>query len=334
VAATERAANLTRQLLAFARRQVMVAQPLDLNEVMADFAKMLRRIIGENVQLNYTYAANLPLVQADVGMIEQVVVNLVINARDAMPKGGRVFISTEVGHCTPDYMAAHPEARAGDFACLKVADEGEGIAPEHLPHLFEPFFTTKEVGKGTGLGLATVHGIVQQHAGWIEVVSQLGIGSTFKVCFPAAPPPLEPVKTAKVVERKMPGGSETLLLVEDDVSVRTLSTQLLKRVGYRVLEAASGVEALEFWRTRKDDIALMVTDMIMPGGLTGRELAERLMADRPNLKVVFMSGYSGETSGDSTAFLRRTRARFLQKPFHARTLLEAVRQSLDENASG
>ncbi len=334
VAATERAANLTRQLLTFGRRQVMVSQPLNLNEVVANFAKMLRRIIGENIQLKYNYAPNLPSVQADVGLIEQVVVNLVVNARDAMPKGEELLIRTESVHCDADYTAAHPEARTGDFACLTVADKGIGIAPEHLPHIFEPFFTTKAVGKGTGLGLATVHGIVQQHAGWIEVSSQLGVGSTFKIYLPAVAPPLEPVRAAKAAEPKLPGGSETLLLVEDEAAVRVLGGRLLKRAGYQVLEAASGLEALECWRARKEDIALVLTDMIMPGGMNGRELAEQLMAERPNLKVVFMSGYSGETVGDDTAFLRRTRTNFLQKPYHAHTLLEAVRHSLDEKHNG
>jgi signal transduction histidine kinase/FixJ family two-component response regulator len=330
VSASDRAANLTRQLLTFSRKQVMQPQPLDLNEVIGNFTRMLKRIIGEDLQLQCTYAARLPAVRADVGMLEQVLVNLAVNARDAMPKGGQLLILTEFTRLDVAHTSAHPEARTGDFVCLSVTDTGTGIAAEHLPRLFEPFFTTKEVGKGSGLGLATVYGIVQQHEGWIEVASQLGAGSTFKIFLPAIEPSPAAVSATEPVEAKAAGGSETILLVEDDEAVRSLTSLILKKAGYHLHEAASGPQALELWRAHKEEIALVLTDMIMPERMNGRELAEQLLAERPALKVIFMSGYSGETVGKDTAFLRRTRTRFLQKPCHWRTLLQTVRKSLDE----
>jgi CheY-like chemotaxis protein len=259
-----------------------------------------------------------------------VLVNLAVNARDAMPKGGQLLIITEAARLDAAYAKAHPEARAGDFVSLRMTDTGTGIAPEHLPHIFEPFFTTKDVGKGTGLGLATVYGIVQQHQGWIEVSSRPGGGSTFRVFLPAiaisfvAGPETEPVVT------KPPGGSETILLVEDEEAVRSLTGRLIKQFGYHVHEAASGPQALELWRAHKEQIALVLTDMIMPQRMSGRELVEQLLAERPALKVIFMSGYSGEAVGEDTAFLRRTRTRFLQKPCDSHTLPRTVRESLDE----
>jgi CheY-like chemotaxis protein len=291
---------------------------------------MLKRIIGEDLQLQCTYAARLPAVQADVGMLEQVLVNLAVNARDAMPKGGQLLILTETTRLDVAHTSAHPEARAGDFVCLSVTDTGTGIAAEHLPHLFEPFFTTKEVGKGTGLGLATVYGIVQQHEGWIEVASQPGAGSTFKIFLPAIEPPPAGVSAPEPVEAKPVGGSETILLVEDDEAVRSLTSRILRRSGYHVHEAASGPQALELWRAHKQEIALVLTDMIMPEHMNGRELAEQLRAERPDLKVIFISGYSGETVGKDTAFPWRTGTGFLQKPCHSHTLLQTVREALDQ----
>ncbi|MCX6926161.1 MAG: ATP-binding protein, partial [Verrucomicrobia bacterium] len=330
IVASERAANLARQLLSFSRKQIMFPKLLDLSAVVGDFAKMLRRIIGEDIQLQCSFSAHLPIVKADVGMIEQVLINLVINARDVMTKGGRILITTESFHLDAAYVGAHPEARAGDFVCLSVTDSGTGIAPEHLPHIFEPFFTTKEVGKGSGLGLAAVYGIVQQHQGWIEVASQLGVGSTFRIFLPASQPLPAVVTAPEPVEIKPVGGSETVLVVEDDKAVRSLACRHLQKSGYRVQEAASGPQALELWRVHKAEIALVLTDLLMPGGISGRELVQQLLAEQPALKVIFMSGYSGEAFGNDTAFLRRTRARFLQKPYHLRTLLQTVRESLDE----
>jgi nitrogen-specific signal transduction histidine kinase/ActR/RegA family two-component response regulator len=328
VAAADRAANLTRQLLAFSRKQVMQSKPLDLNEVIGNFTKMLQRIIGEDILLQCSYAPNLPLVRADVGMLEQVLVNLVVNARDAMPKGGRLLISTESVSFDAEHAKAHPQTRAGRFLLLAVSDTGTGIAPGHLGHIFEPFFTTKEVGKGTGLGLATVYGIVTQHEGWVEVSSELGAGATFRIFLPAteatAPAPPPAPSRAKPV-----GGSETLLLVEDDEAVRSLTRRLLESFGYRIIEAGSGPQALEITRDGSGEIDLLLTDVIMPEGINGRELAERLVARRPELKVIFMSGYSGDAAAKGTSFLQRHDTRFLQKPCHWQDLLQAIRQALD-----
>jgi PAS domain S-box-containing protein len=329
VAAADRATNLTRQLLAFSRKQVLQSRPLDLDDVIGNLTKMLKRIIGEDIQFQCSHGAGVPMVQADAGMIEQVVINLVFNARDAMPHGGQLEIKTEKATIPQSYARWHPEAHAGDFACLTVSDTGCGIAPENIPRIFEPFFTTKEIGKGTGLGLATVYGIVKQHRGWVEVSSQINAGSTFKVFLPAIDPAPAIADGAQISTRP-PRGKETILLVEDDEAVRSLTRRLLETFGYKVHEAGTGVEALERWKSQLSSIDLLLTDMVMPGGLTGRDLAERLRVLSPRIKVVFLSGYSGEALGADTNFIQRIHARFLQKPCSWRTLLQEVRRSLDE----
>jgi nitrogen-specific signal transduction histidine kinase/ActR/RegA family two-component response regulator len=332
VAASERAANLTRQLLAFSRKQVMQPQPLVLSDVIANLTKMLKRVIGENIDLQCHYAAPLPYIHADPGMMEQVLLNLVVNARDAMPGGGQVCVATEFVQLDEGRAHTNAEARAGEFVCLSVSDTGTGIAPEVLPRIFEPFFTTKEVGKGTGLGLATVYGIVKQHQGWIEVSSEVGKGTTFKVLLPATP---APVRRAAVTEAdvEVRGGTETILLVEDDHAVRLTTRRVLESKGYRIREATSAREALEVWHNHAGEIALVLTDIIMPEKLTGRDLAEQLWREQPGLKVIFMSGYSAEVVGENTEFVRRTRSHFLHKPSSARTLLETVRHCLDQKDS-
>ena len=329
VEASERAANLTRQLLAFSRKQVLLPQPLVLNEVIANLTKMLKRLIGENIDLQCHYAASLPYVQADTGMMEQVILNLVVNARDAMPAGGQLRVKTEQLTLDDEHARANPKARAGEFVCLLVGDTGTGIAPEVLPRIFEPFFTTKELGKGTGLGLATVYGIVQQHQGWIEVSSQVGKGSMFKVILPSIP---IPALTAAASEAGavIRGGNEMILLVEDEHAVRVTTRRVLESKGYRILEATSGREALEVWHSHAKEIALLLTDIIMPGDMTGRDLAERLHGQLPGMKVIFMSGYSADVMGKNTDFIRRTRSYFLQKPCSAQAILETVRRCLDE----
>ena len=329
VDASERAATLTRQLLAFSRKQVLVPQPLVLNDVIANLTKMLKRIIGENLDLQCHYASPLPYIQADPGMMEQVILNLVVNARDAMPEGGPLRITTERVLLDEGHARANLEARAGEFVCLRVSDSGTGIAPEVLPRIFEPFFTTKEVGKGTGLGLATVYGIVKQHQGWIEVFSQVGEGTTFKVFIPCIPPPDRRTPAAET-GTEVRGGTETILLVEDDLGVRLTTRRVLECKGYRILEATCGREALELWYRHAGEIALLLTDIIMPEEMTGRDLAEQLWRQRPSLKVIFTSGYSAEVMGKDTEFVRRTRSHFLRKPCASRALLDTVRQSLDE----
>jgi nitrogen fixation negative regulator NifL len=327
-AASERAANLTRQLLAFSRKQVMQSRPLNLNEVIADLTKMLKRVIGEHIDLQCCYGAQLTFVQADAGMIEQVLLNLAINARDAMPRGGQLLISSEAVCFDGGQPLTHPEARAGQFVCLTVKDAGTGIAPEHLPRIFEPFFTTKEIGKGTGLGLATVYGIVQQHQGWIEVFSQPGAGTTFKIFLPAIPPPAG-ASAAPQADGDLPGGSETILLVEDEYAVRMITRRMLESHGYKVYEATTAMEGLGVWRNQAEEIGLLLTDIVMPQGITGRDLAEQLRASRPRLKVILMSGYSADVVGKDTEFFRRTKTYFIQKPCSARVLLETVRACLD-----
>jgi PAS domain S-box-containing protein len=327
--AAERAAGLTRQLLAFSRKQVMQPQPLLLNDVVANLTKMLQRVIGEHIQLQCHYAPQLAHVEADAGMLEQVLVNLVVNARDAMPDGGRLLITTAEATFDQAYARVNHDASAGTFVCLTVSDTGAGIAPEHLPRIFEPFFTTKEVGKGTGLGLATVYGIIKQHHGWIDVSSQPGAGATFKIYLPAVKAP--PAPAAKGAPEKEPrGGAETILLVEDDEPVRSLTRRLLENFGYRVREAASGREALAKWNGQSAEFDLLLSDIVMPQGVSGLDLAARFRTQRPALKVVFMSGYPAEAAGKDPAVFCKPRTRFLQKPSPWRDLLRTVRQCLDE----
>src|SRR5882762_874554 len=224
-------------------------------------------------------------------MIEQVLVNLVVNARDAMPQGGRLLITTEEIHLKETYAHEHPEARPGHFVCLTVGDSGQGIAPEHLSRIFEPFFTTKEVGKGTGLGLATVYGIVKQHDGWIQVSSKVGQGTCFKVMLPASNQP-GPAPAEQQIQKKPRGGAERILLVEDDEAVRLSTRRMLESFGYTVREAASGRAALEQWRDDPPEVDLLLTDIVMPHGVNGTELAKQLRALQPELKVIFMTGYT------------------------------------------
>jgi two-component system, cell cycle sensor histidine kinase and response regulator CckA len=332
-ATSARAANLTRQLLAFGRKQAMRPEAVGVNDVIGNLTKMLERIVSEDIALQCVYDRHPLFVHADAGMLEQILLNLVVNARDAMPRGGQLVITTKKVYVDAKYALAHPEARAGEFVCLKVRDTGCGIPAAQLPRIFEPFFTTKEVGKGTGLGLSTVYGIVKQHLGWLDVSSRVGAGTVFRIFLPAIEPPVsaalppEPEPAAA-----LRGGSERILVVEDDPAVRLMTRRILNQHGYHVIEAASGREALEIWQCQGGGIDLLLTDMIMPDGVNGRELAQKLRDQRPTLKTVFVSGYSSNIAGKDTDFWRRNDDPFIQKPFHAHELIDTVRRCLDEIA--
>jgi PAS domain S-box-containing protein len=319
-----RAASLTRQLLLFSRRQIMQSRDLDLNEVITNLAKMLQRIIGEDVHLQLNLHSAPLLTHADPGMLDQVAMNLAVNARDAMPQGGRLVIGSSEFVVGVELAQQQPDAAPGRYVCLSVTDNGSGIPPEILPRIFEPFFTTKEVGKGTGLGLATVFGIVKQHRGWLTVESTPGAGTTFKVFLPALKTSV--LEVAEAVA-KPPGGTETILLAEDDVAVRKSTVTILRQRGYQVLEAASGPEALKVWSQARDVIALLFTDLVMPGGITGRQLAAQLQTDKPGLKVIYASGYSSDIAGREIQL--QSGENFIQKPVHPDKLLKTIRECLD-----
>jgi len=327
-AAAERAARLTAQMLMFSRKKRMQPQAVNLPALITQFGTMLGRVLGEQITMDIS-PGEIPLtLNADPVMIEMVILNLALNARDAMPQGGRLQISVQPREFTVA-EARHPQARPGSFACLTVADTGCGIAPEILPHLFEPFFTTKEPGKGTGLGLASAYGIVKQHHGWIEVESDAGRGAQFHIFLPAQIVPPQPAH-APATPGPTASGTETILLVEDELPVRRLAKILLQRQGYQVLEAGSGREALTVWAAHQPEIKLLLTDMIMPGGWTGRELATRIRSDNANIKIIYTTGYSPETF--SADLPLEEGLNFLAKPYPPNKLLETVRRCLDQPA--
>lgn len=325
-ASAQRAANLTRQLLLFSRRQVMRLGDFDLNENVSSITKMLQRILGEDIRMQLKFAAKPLFVHADPGMIDQVLMNLAVNSRDAMPKGGLLIIETSFVEFDESAVAQAPRARAGSFACLSVSDTGLGISKETMPRIFEPFFTTKEVGKGTGLGLATVFGIVQQHQGWINVYSEAGQGTTFRIYLPRLAGFVEKSPIGSTLAH-VRGGKETILVVEDDPSLRASVCIALRRLGYRVIEAVDGGEALKIWSQQRSEIHLLLTDLVMPGGMTGKELGERILKDNPKLKVIYSSGYSLELADKD--FLLQSGVNFLTKPFQIAELGRAIRTQLD-----
>ncbi len=325
--AADRAANLTRQLLAFSRRQVLQIKKLDLNEILGNITRMLKRLIGEHITLEFNYGAGLPPIEADAGMVEQIVINLAVNARDAMPQGGKLIMRTEAVELTREQARHSREARPGHYVCLTVLDNGVGMNGEVLNRLFEPFFTTKEQGKGTGLGLATVYGIVKQHRGWIDVSSLVGGGTTFKVWFPVDAHGA--CKAATMASRPAPlrGGTETILVVEDELPVRQLAVRCLEHYGYHVLQAGSGQEALALWHKQRDVIDVLLTDIVMPEGISGCELASRCLADKPGLKVIYSSGYSPDVVSGKLKLVDGVN--FLPKPYAPVRLVEVVRRCLD-----
>jgi PAS domain S-box-containing protein len=322
IGATERGASLTQQLLAFARRQVLLPKPLDLNVVVSDISAMLRRLLGDDLRMRLELS-HVPLVTcADSGMLGQVLVNLALNARDAMADGGELTIATAetvVEH--EDELGAPP----GPYAMITVTDSGAGIAPEHMSRLFEPFFTTKPPGKGTGLGLATVFGIVKLHHGFVRVASEVGKGTSVEIFLP---PTDEKIAAASPSPRlaKPEGERETILLVEDDANLRKTTRMLFEMSGYVVVEARNGVEALSVWEEHGESIGLLFTDMTMPEGLDGRQLAAELRRRRPGLKVILTSGYNSDLVGRAADAQEE---RFLMKPCPVPELLDAVRLALD-----
>ena len=322
----ERASSLTRQLLAFSRRQVIQPKPLDLNEVVLNLTKMVGRVLGEDITLDVQYFHQPAVILGDGGMIDQVLLNLAVNCRDAMPKGGFLRIAIGEGQIEIRHIAQHPEARSGRFFCVTVSDTGCGIAPENLRRIFEPFFTTKELGRGTGLGLATAYGIIKQHQGWIDVESRVGRGTTVRVFLPEISQPAQAIEQA-TLNGSVRGGKETILVVEDEEPVRELVSNLLAGYGYTVVQAESGTKALEVWQQSRDLIDLLLTDLVMPDRMSGRELAERFWADRPGLKVIFTSGYNADVLGKD--FVARRGLNYLQKPFQPAKLAKTVRDCLD-----
>jgi signal transduction histidine kinase len=320
--ATGRAADLARKLLAFSRQRHLKTQLLDLNAAVVDLGMMLRRLIAEDVLVDFDLSDEALYLLGDASLVDQALLNLVINARDAMPSGGRLTISTSAITFDAADAAARRERRPGAFVCLRVADTGSGITPQDLPYIFEPFFTTKDVGRGTGLGLATTLGVIQQHGGWIEVTTAVGSGSTFTAFLPRVDAPPALVTDATPVPATTSGG-ETVLLTEDEDSIRAIMAEALAVQGYVVIQAANGPDALALAET-VPDIDLLITDIVMPGGLTGFELARALKERRPQLSIIFMSGYHADSaaideSGDA----------YLAKPVSIREMIQTVRRCLD-----
>ncbi len=323
--AGDRAANLTRQLLAFGRKQMLQPVALSLNDVVADLNKMLRRLIGEDVRFTTKFDPALKKIKADAGQIEQVIVNLVVNARDAMPHGGNLTIETSNFEVDGDYASNHVGVRPGSYAMLAVSDTGVGMDDETRARIFEPFFTTKEKGKGTGLGLSTVYGIVKQSGGNIWVYSEPNQGTVFKVYLPQLTNASDPTETA-TVETPVPRGSETILLVEDEDVVRSLAQEVLEQAGYRVFSVSRGNETLRLFQESAERIDLLLTDVVMPE-MSGKELAERLADLRPAMRVLFMSGYTDEAIVHHG--IVDSDVQFIQKPFSPESLAKKIREVLD-----
>jgi two-component system, cell cycle sensor histidine kinase and response regulator CckA len=325
VKAGTRAAGLTRQLLAFSRKQVLEPQIIEINRLTGDLQKMLHRLIGEDVELVHKLAPDLGRVKADPGQIEQVIMNLVVNARDAMPDGGTLTIETANVVLDADDVAEQPALKQGSFVMLAIGDTGAGMDAITKQRLFEPFYTTKEVGKGTGLGLSTVYGIVMQSGGNIWFSSELGVGTTFKIYLPRVD------DAAAVTQRQnttpdLPRGNETVLLVEDDQAVRALAERVLQGAGYRVLTATDGNNAVTLFKSHPGAISLLLTDVVMPQ-MNGRQLAQRLLELEPGLRVLYMSGYTDNTIARHGVLEEGTL--FIAKPFTAKELARRVRNALD-----
>jgi two-component system, cell cycle sensor histidine kinase and response regulator CckA len=324
--AADRAAMLTRQLLAFSRQQVLAPKVLDMNSIVSEMDKLLRRLLGEDIGLFTSLEPALGRVKADPGQIEQVIMNLAVNARDAMPRGGKLTIETANAELDETYAHEHVGAKAGSFVMLAVSDNGQGMTEQVRERVFEPFFTTKEMGKGTGLGLSTVYGIVKQSDGYVWVYSEPGVGTSFKVYLPRVDAPIE--AAAKKPTTTELNGTETVLLVEDEDGVRALVRQVLQKRGYTVLEARSGKDALLECERQQGKIDLLLTDVVLEQ-MSGRELAEKLSPLRPEMKVLYISGYTDDAIVHH-GVLTAGKA-FLQKPFTTEALARKIRSVLAPN---
>jgi nitrogen-specific signal transduction histidine kinase/CheY-like chemotaxis protein len=328
--AADRAAGITRQLLAFSRKQVRSPRLIDLNNVMLNLDTMLRRLIGEDIEVLTVPAGDLGTVKADPGQIEQVLMNLALNARDAMPTGGKLTLETSNIELDDGYAHERQPVEPGRYVMLAVSDTGVGMSPETLAHIFEPFYTTKEPGKGTGLGLSTVYGVVKASGGYVWVYSELGQGTTFKIYLPRVDQPAQPL-SAENRSSGIQRGTETILLVEDDPQLNQLASSVLTHCGYKVLAAATPEEGLALCRTHLHEIHLLVTDVVMPK-MNGRQLAEEVARIRPSVKLLYVSGYTGNAIvhyGVLDAGLW-----FLPKPFSLAALVAKVREVLDAPGDG
>jgi len=326
VEAGKRASALTRQLVTFSRKQEFHPQLADLNEVISHITKMLRRILGEDIALQTDFSPSLPSIMADLSMIEQVLFNLAVNSRDAMPRGGHLRIKTSAVSFDPATARQNPEASPGHFVCLTFSDTGCGIAPENLARIFEPFFTSKERNRGTGLGLATVYGIIKQHQGWINVQSQPGQGATFQIFLPASSARGGALQMTST-EQKLIGGTETILVVEDEAPLLKLIQHVLESHGYKVLGCPNGRQALDTWAEHRKKIDLLLTDLILPDGMAGTELARLFHDAKPALKILYTSGYNADRL--AREFPLGAPVNLLSKPFHASRLAEMVFQTLN-----
>ncbi|HEY4416701.1 MAG TPA: PAS domain S-box protein [Verrucomicrobiae bacterium] len=325
--ASERAAGLTRQLLAFGRKQIVNPRPLDMTFIVGDMGEMLGRLLGEDIALKLELCKTPAVVEADSTMLEQIVLNLSVNSRDAMPRGGTLSIRVNLVDVDVEHAWQFADARPGRFVCLTHSDTGMGIPPDNLKRIFEPFFTTKALGKGTGLGLATVYGVVKQHKGWIEVESELNKGTVFRIFLPSSNATMTSSDPVGAPAR-VPVNHETILVVEDERDLREIITRTLNRHGYRVFQAVDGQNALQIWAEYRDKIDLLFTDVIMPGGLNGRELAEQLLVDKPELKVIYSTGYNADALGKD--FRLDPDLNYLQKPYLPNDLTRIIRRRLDE----
>ncbi len=322
----DRAAGLTSQLLSFARRQFLQPKRIDLNMHVLQSTSLLRRVIGEHITITVQTARDLHITLADPSQMDQVLMNLCLNARDAMPKGGRLFLETRNIEVTEEYCRLVPYAQPGSYVQLLVSDTGEGIPPEAIEQIFEPFFTTKKMGKGTGLGLATVYGIVKQHGGFLNVESEVGKGTTFQIYLPAGSGMAEP-REAQSVEKPRKG-SETILLAEDHDGLRQSAQEMLEALGYRVLLAANGLDAIRLFMANSDAVDLVILDVVMPG-LSGPDTFSKMSSIRPDLRVVFTTGYTSEVA--HLASLIDSGAGFLQKPYGQRSIGVKIRDVLDRD---